>query len=128
MSLSCSGSEDSISECNMISQPLCDIRLTRAAVQCQGQGGMVGDCIADFNNFSPKTPDAVLCDDGDLRLVGGRDSEREGNLEICFNGVWGSVCENRRDFSSKDAAVACNQLGYNPTGKLHYTVLTHLSC
>ena len=60
----------------------------------------------------------MLCDDGDLRLVGGRNDEKEGNLEICFNGVWGSVCQNERDFYKSEAAVACRQLGYNPLGKL----------
>ena len=58
----------------------------------------------------------VDCEDGELRLVGGM-NKREGNLQICFNGVWGSVCLNNRDSFLTEAAVACRQLGYNPSGK-----------
>lgn len=33
------------------------------------------------------------CDDHDIRLVGGRD-EREGTVEVCYDGVWGTICYN----------------------------------
>ena len=49
----------------------------------------------------------VNCVDGDVRLVDGSNS-LEGRLEVCFNGVWGTVCSNR--FDSDDAQVICNQL------------------
>ena len=35
-------------------------------------------------------------------------------MEICFNGVWGTVCDN--DWSTVDANVVCSQLGYYPSG------------
>lgn len=47
------------------------------------------------------------CDDGDVRLVNGNNS-LEGRLEVCFNRVWGTVCDER--FDSDDARVICNQL------------------
>ena len=43
-----------------------------------------------------------------LRLVGGN-TEREGRLEIRYNGVWGTVCDDR--FNNVAAGVACRQLG-----------------
>ena len=54
-----------------------------------------------------------VCDDGDIRLVGGT-NQYEGRVEICWNEVWGTVCD---DFwSGFDAIVACRQLGYATTG------------
>ena len=47
------------------------------------------------------------CDDGDVRLANG-DNSLEGRLEVCFNGVWGTVC--REGFDSDDARVVCRQL------------------
>ena len=52
------------------------------------------------------------CSNGALQLVGGR-SSNEGRVEICINGVWGTVCHS--GWSSSDAQVVCRQLGF-PVG------------
>ena len=47
------------------------------------------------------------CVDGDVRLVNSNTSQ-EGRLQVCFNRVWGTVCNDR--FDSDDARVVCSQL------------------
>ena len=57
----------------------------------------------------------VVCQDGQIRLRGGRDST-EGRVEICFNNQWGTVCDDSWD--AVDASVVCNQLGLPSEGNL----------
>ena len=56
---------------------------------------------------------AVLCDNGDIRLVGGS-NRYEGRVEVCWNETWGTVCDGF--WSANDGNVACRQLGFLDTG------------
>lgn len=55
------------------------------------------------------TADSATCNSTQARLVGGA-TEREGRLEVCMGGVWGTVVDD--GFSTRDAQVICRQLGY----------------
>ena len=54
-----------------------------------------------------------------MRLNGGS-IEQEGRVEVCINGVWGSICDYGWD--KTDAHVVCKQLGYAELGTLKYGV------
>ena len=54
------------------------------------------------------------CNNGDVRLVGGI-NEEQGRVEICYNKIWGSVCDHNWD--TYDANIVCKQLGNQPTGR-----------
>ena len=54
------------------------------------------------------------CTETSIRLVDGR-TGTEGRVEICYEGVWGSICPNY--WKVENAMVACKQLGYATTGK-----------
>ena len=53
------------------------------------------------------------CTEGQIRLRGG--SQRQGTVEICLSGFWGTICDNSWD--SRDASVVCRQLGYPVLGE-----------
>ena len=54
------------------------------------------------------------CSEGALRLAGGN-TEYEGRVELCSNGIWGTICDTN-SWDSREATVVCKQLGYvNPS-------------
>ena len=52
------------------------------------------------------------CIQGGIRLQDG--TATRGRVEICNNGVWGTVCDD--GWGTNDARVACRQLGLPFTG------------
>ena len=60
---------------------------------------------------------AVTCAmEGDIRLVNGSTStEREGRVEVCHNGFWGTVCND--SWTEEDAYVVCKQIGLSTTSE-----------
>ena len=55
-----------------------------------------------------------MCTDGDLRLEGS-ELVHGGRLEMCYFGIWGTICD--ADWIISNAIVACRQLGFGTKGK-----------
>ena len=60
------------------------------------------------------------CVEGDVRLVAAPGDDGfcdsvSGEVQVCMNGVFGSVCDSSWD--NFDASVVCRQLGFPPYGK-----------
>ena len=50
----------------------------------------------------------VTCStEGAIRLVNGS-NEREGRVEVCHDGYWGTVCNNL--WTEENASVVCRQI------------------
>ncbi len=54
-----------------------------------------------------------VCRSGEVRLGGGVDAS-QGRVEVCFNNIWGTVCDDSWDDNA--AAVVCRQLGLHEEG------------
>ena len=58
------------------------------------------------------------CTHGTLQVASSTDDSddlySEGRLEVCVNGAWGTICDTA--YGTRDAQVACRQLGYDDHG------------
>ena len=90
-------------------------------VHCTGNESHLVNCShATIHNCYVYNTAGVNCKppchyDGELALVDGK-SSMEGRVEICHNGLWGTVCDI--GFDNVDASVICKQLGFPSQGEL----------
>uniref|UniRef100_A0AAX7TW73 Neurotrypsin n=1 Tax=Astatotilapia calliptera TaxID=8154 RepID=A0AAX7TW73_ASTCA len=86
-----------------------------ARVQCTGNELSLEDCPHsnwEQHNCEHMDDAGVSCNpytDGAVRLVGAT-SDREGRVEIYYQGQWGTVCDD--SWTELNAQVVCRQLGF----------------
>ena len=62
-------------------------------------------------------PSVPECETGEVRLVGGV-TRSSGRVEVCGNGVWGTVCDVLNEWGPENTGVVCRQLGFSESGKI----------
>ena len=64
-------------------------------------------------SISKSSTSTILgCTTGEIRLVGGS-TNREGRVEVCVNGHWGTVCNKSQEQIS---GAVCSRLGHPAIG------------
>ena len=72
-----------------------------------------GEYYINYDVFTFFIKDTGTCKEGSIQLVDGI-IENEGRVEICANGVWGSICDDGWD--ATDAHIVCTQQGHPDLG------------
>ena len=109
--LQCQGFENSLLNCSYSSDTSGCSHSNDVFIMCQCNS----DCYVFLDrNFRPVF--FLACSDGEVQLRGGS-SLLEGNVEVCRNQQWGTVCDTMWD--TNDAGVVCRQLGYSLRSKFN---------
>ena len=132
-----SGSESSLSQCQIQHSVACTPATcpTEWGIKCfskcayereRERETLHYNCLQFSTSFAPSLSlslysDPGMCNEGTFRLVGGS-IEQEGRVEVCYNGVWGTICDS--NWGQIDAYIVCRQMGYNgAVGKLNILML-----
>lgn len=109
--LGCNGSEARLEDCAWVAGRTCSHR-EDAGVRCQRRTGTFFPCTSYCSLHCTLS----ACAHGNIRLIG-TSNELAGRVEVCIDGLWGTVCDIL--WGRQDAEVACRQLGYSSSGKVY---------
>ena len=127
--LECAGDEETLVHCLSNDQQ----RNSWHAQQCSSHAGIL--CLGEWTcvytsahkfmpvyKFQRSTSSIVFaCTETDggqsVQLVGGR-NEREGRVEVFYEGAWEPVCASSGQWGTREAEVLCKELGLFENGEL----------
>uniref|UniRef100_A0A9J7Y4W7 Soluble scavenger receptor cysteine-rich domain-containing protein SSC5D n=1 Tax=Cyprinus carpio carpio TaxID=630221 RepID=A0A9J7Y4W7_CYPCA len=78
------------------------------SVNCVGNETILSACESRRTGMYDHSKDAGVICDPSLRLINGH-NPCFGRVEVLYNGIWGTVCDNGWDLS--DAAAVCREMG-----------------
>lgn len=118
--ITCSESavESSLASCTLYSTDCLPLCPNNIAIRCFSK--YLYECRVVYSGPHHSTCtclDPGSCEEGSIQLVDGI-IDQEGRVEVCHDGVWGSVCDTGWD--KVDAHIVCQQLGYAETGKFNH--------
>lgn len=105
--LQCTGSEDSLLDCNRnLYELLTCYNYELAGVKCEG--------MYEKHLYTHAVFYTELCTNGDIRIVGGS-SPSFGRIDMCVDQTWGTICDSSWTDEAA-ASVICRQQGFSPYG------------
>ena len=107
----CIGNETALSNCshNGVGDHDCAVKSEEAGVICNCMCGQYAvHTLITFFHYAASYGN--MCNENDVQLINNM-VENEGQVQICFNGFWVSVCIY--GWYRTEVSVLCGQLGYS---------------